>query len=57
MGPTRGREDIAVYCDDKARMIRNLSRDVSQRSAIEQTPPLRTQERALAVGTGVTTLR
>jgi hypothetical protein len=36
VGPTRGREDIRVYCDDKERMVRDLSRDVSQRSAIEQ---------------------
>ena len=38
VGPTRGREDIQVYCDDKERMVRDLSRDVSHRSAIEQTP-------------------
>jgi hypothetical protein len=35
VGPTRGREDIRVYCNDKERMVRDLSRDVSHRSAIE----------------------
>ena len=36
VGPTRGREDIRVYTNDKERMVRDLSRDVSPRSAIEQ---------------------
>lgn len=34
VGPTRGREDIRVYCDDKERIVRDLSRDVSHRSAV-----------------------
>lgn len=47
VGPTRGREDIRVYTNDKERMVRDLSRDVSQRSAIE--PPKRTQHQRLAI--------
>jgi conjugative relaxase-like TrwC/TraI family protein len=39
VGPTRGREDIRVYCNDKERMIRDFSRDVSHRSAIEPPTP------------------
>jgi hypothetical protein len=35
VGPTRGRTDIRVYCNDKERMVRDFSRDVSHRSAIE----------------------
>ena len=34
-GPTRGREDILIYCNDKERMLRDLSRDVSHRSGLE----------------------
>jgi hypothetical protein len=34
VGPTRGREDIRVYCDEKERIVRDLSRDVSHRSAV-----------------------
>lgn len=52
VGPTRGREDIRVYTHDKERMVRDLSRDVSHRSAIEQCPPLRKPERTLAVARG-----
>jgi conjugative relaxase-like TrwC/TraI family protein len=48
VGATRGREDIRVYCNDKERMIRDLSRDVSHQSAIEQ--PLRKPQQAIAVG-------
>ena len=33
----------------KARMVRELGRDVSHRSAVEQTSPPRKQEQALAV--------
>ena len=36
---TRGREDIRVYCNDKERMVRDLNRDVSHRSAIEPPTP------------------
>lgn len=35
VGPTRRRE-IRVYCDDKERMVRDPSRDVSHRPAIER---------------------
>jgi hypothetical protein len=35
VGPTRGGEDIRVYCDNKERIVRDPSRDVSHRSAIE----------------------
>lgn len=49
VGPTRGRQDILVYTDDKERMVRALSRDVSHRSALERTHRPRTWGRALAV--------
>jgi hypothetical protein len=39
VGPSRGRQDIAVYVDDLDRVVRDLSRDVSKRSAIEPDPP------------------
>jgi hypothetical protein len=47
VGPTRGREDIQVYTNDKERMVRDLSRDVSHRSALEQAPP---PHNAIAMG-------
>jgi hypothetical protein len=43
VGPTRGREDIRIYCDNKFRMVRDLNRDIAQRSAIEQVPPAKLQ--------------
>jgi ATP-dependent exoDNAse (exonuclease V) alpha subunit len=49
VGPTRGREDIRVYTNDKERMVRDLSRDVSHRSAIAQAPPERTRDRPLTL--------
>jgi hypothetical protein len=39
VGPTRGRKDIRVYTNDKERMVRDPSRDVSHRSAIEVPTP------------------
>ena len=48
VGATRGREDIRVYCNDKERMIRDLSRDVSHQSAIEQPTPKRQQALVVA---------
>ncbi|MEP7308053.1 MAG: MobF family relaxase [Acidobacteriota bacterium] len=47
VGPTRGREDIRIYCDNRARMVRDLSRDMSHRSAIEQ--PTRQPQQAMVV--------
>jgi hypothetical protein len=41
VGPTRGREDIRVYTNDEERMVRNLSREMSHRSALEQIPAQR----------------
>jgi hypothetical protein len=48
VGPTSGREEIRVYCNDKERMVRDLSRDVSHRSAIEQPSPK--PQQSFAVG-------
>jgi ATP-dependent exoDNAse (exonuclease V) alpha subunit len=47
VGPTRGRENIRVYCNDKERMVRDLSRDVSHRSALDR--PVRNQQQFLSV--------
>jgi ATP-dependent exoDNAse (exonuclease V) alpha subunit len=52
VGPTRGREDIRIYTNDKDRMVRDLSRDVSHRSAIEQAPPAQKPERSLVLARG-----
>jgi len=33
---SRGRHDAQIFCNDKAAVVRQLSRDVSHRSAIER---------------------